>query len=85
MTRKDKFLRKCIACGNFLPKESLVRVTKDFSSGQYVLRDGETVFGRSFYVCKLGTCIDSAIKRVKKMKLNVSPDFNEKISAVLEK
>lgn len=87
MSRKDKFLRKCISCGSFLPKEKLIRITKNFVNKEIIINSDNKIFGRSIYICKNNECISDAFKKMKIskfLKCNVSQDVKEKIKTVLE-
>ena len=70
--------RKCVACGEFKPRETLIRITKKHDDGQLVINPNSKIFGRSAYLCYNQSCIESAFK---KSKLNKALKTN----ATLEK
>ena len=70
--------RKCVACGEFKPRENLIRITKKHDDGQLVINPNSKIFGRSAYLCYNQSCIESAFK---KSKLNKALKTN----ATLEK
>ena len=55
--------RKCIACGEFKSKEKLVKITKEYNSGNVVVQPNSKIFGRSAYLCYNQMCIDTAFKK----------------------
>jgi predicted RNA-binding protein YlxR (DUF448 family) len=88
MPRKDKFLRKCISCSVFKPKDDLIKITKEAKSGDIIVLPSSNIYGRSVYLCPDKSCIDEAFKKrkiEKFIKANVSQVIKEKISTVLEK
>lgn len=70
--------RKCVACGEFKPRENLIKITKKHDDGQLVINPNSKTFGRSAYLCYNQSCIELALK---KSKLNKAL----KTSATLEK
>ena len=88
MGRKDKFLRKCIACNIYKNKEDFVKVLKNHIDKNIVVAPTSLQFGRSVYICKSIACVEEAFKRnkiSKFLKKNVELDVKEKIKTVLEK
>ena len=55
--------RKCISCGNLKPKEELIKITKEHTSGNIVIMPNSKVFGRSAYLCYNKNCISMAFKK----------------------
>ncbi|MDD3237649.1 MAG: YlxR family protein [Candidatus Gastranaerophilales bacterium] len=85
MSRKDKFLRKCISCGDFHPKNELIKITKN-TNGEIVLNPGNDFVGRSVYICKNLACIENSFKKnriQKNIRANVTLELNEIIRTVL--
>ena len=73
-----KKVRKCVGCGIMKPAEEMLKLTKDFSSGDIVLNPNSKIFGRSAYLCYNQDCIDQALKKNKLcrvLKTNVSTDL----------
>ena len=69
--------RKCVGCGEFKPRENLIRIMKTDKEGLVVNPNSKT-FGRSAYLCYNQSCIEFALK---KSKLNKALKTN----ATLEK
>lgn len=87
MSRKEKFLRKCISCNAFKEKSDLIKITKKFDSEDVIVMPDSSVTGRSVYICKNKNCVDIAIKKMKMekfLKKKVNPDVKENIRTVLE-
>ena len=61
MITKELPLRKCVSCGQMVPKNELLRVVKtsDGISVDVTLK----AQGRGAYVCKKKECVDNAIKK----------------------
>ena len=61
--------RKCITCGELKPKEELIKITKEHTSGNVVIMPNSKVFGRSVYLCYNKNCINMAFNknRINKM------------------
>ena len=70
--------RRCVGCGEFKPRENLIRVMKNENGGEVVINPNSKTFGRSAYLCYNQKCIELALK---KSKLNKAL----KTSAALEK
>ena len=69
--------RKCISCGEIKPKEELIKITKEHTSGDIVIQPNSKTFGRSVYLCYNENCINMAFKknRINKMlKTNANID-----------
>ena len=56
-------MRKCIACGEFKPREDMIKITKEYSSGDLVVNPNSKTFGRSAYLCYNQDCIEQAFKK----------------------
>ncbi len=87
MSRKDKFLRRCISCFEFKEKKQMIRVMKEHSCGDIIVQPTNNRFGRSLYICKNIDCINNAFKKMKIFKiLKIGKDniLEEKIRTVLE-
>lgn len=56
--------RKCVGCGEFKPRENLIRVMKTDKDGLVVNPNSKT-FGRSAYLCYNQSCIELALKKSK--------------------
>lgn len=70
--------RKCAGCGEYKPKDELIKITKNYKDGALVVNPNSVTFGRSVYLCYNQSCIDSAFK---KSRINKSL----KTSATLDK
>ena len=72
-----KSLRKCITCGELKPREELIKITKEYKSGNIVIKPNSKTFGRSAYLCYNENCINMAFKKNKlnkMLKTNTSID-----------
>ena len=56
--------RKCVGCGEFKPRENLIRIMKTDKDGLVVKPNSKT-FGRSAYLCYNQSCIELALKKSK--------------------
>ncbi len=56
--------RKCVGCGEFKPRENLIRIMKTDKDGLVVNPNSKT-FGRSAYLCYNQSCIELALKKSK--------------------
>ena len=68
--------RKCVGCGEFKPRENLIRIMKTDKDGLVVNPNSKT-FGRSAYLCYNQSCIELALKKSKlnkALKTNVALD-----------
>ena len=54
-------VRRCVGCGEHLPKAELVRVLRT-PEGEVVLDLTGKKSGRGAYICKCLACFDSAVK-----------------------
>lgn len=60
---KKKFLRQCASCRSIKSKEELIRITKDYKTGEIKINFDGSVQGRSVYLCKNLLCIEKALKK----------------------
>ena len=58
-------LRKCVGCGEFKPRKEMIKITKEFQSGEVILNPDSKTFGRSAYLCYNQSCIEQALKKNK--------------------
>lgn len=88
MSRRDKFLRKCIGCDQFKDKIELIRIMRENITKDIVVNPSSKTFGRSVYICNNLSCVENAFKKMKIskfLKKKVDLDVKEKIKTVLEK
>ena len=57
--------RKCVGCGEFKPRENLIRIMKNQEGGNIVINPNSETFGRSAYLCYNQSCIETALKKSK--------------------
>lgn len=70
--------RKCVACGEIKPREEMIKITKEYVSGELVLNPDSKTFGRSAYLCYNQNCIEQALKKKKinkALKINMGLDL----------
>ena len=58
-------LRKCVGCGEFKPREDMIKITKEKSTENVVLNPNSKTFGRSAYLCYNQNCIEMALRKNK--------------------
>ena len=58
-------LRKCVGCGEFKPREDMIKITREKSTENVVLNPDSKTFGRSVYLCYNQNCIENAFKKNK--------------------
>ena len=61
--------RKCIACGEVKQKSELIKITKEYKSGDIVVQPNSKIFGRSAYLCYNEYCINMTFKKNKLNKI----------------
>ena len=68
--------RKCIGCGEYKEAEKLIKITKEYTSGNIVIEPDSKTFGRSVYLCYNQECINTVIKKGinKTLKVNLSKE-----------
>ena len=70
-----KNVRKCIGCGELIPRERLIKLTKEHTTNQVTINPNPKTFGRSAYLCYNQNCIEQAFKKNrlnKVLKINTS-------------
>ena len=67
-------IRKCISCGSLKPKDELIKITKEYKSGNIIIEPNSKIFGRSVYLCYNKDCINTVLKKGinKPLKANIS-------------
>ena len=75
-------LRKCIACGEFKPREDMIKITKEYSTNELVVNPNSKTFGRSAYLCYNFSCIETAFKKNKFNRILKTNSQIEKASIV---
>ena len=86
MKQNRKFLRQCVFCREYKPKEELIRITKTQDGNIEINGDGKIV-GRSVYICKKTECLQNALKKKKiegSLKSNLPESIKEELSTVLK-
>ena len=71
-------LRKCAGCGELKPRKDMIKITKDFKTGEIVLNPNSKIFGRSVYLCYNQDCIEQSLKKKKinkALKISMSVDL----------
>lgn len=61
--------RKCAGCGEIKNRKEMIRITKDFRSGNIFINNDSKKFGRSVYLCYNKKCIENAFKKNKINKI----------------
>lgn len=82
--KKESKIRQCISCRIQLVRDKFIRLTKTFE--KVVINPNRHQLGRSAYLCKSPTCINTAIKEKKIAKmLRISIKSMENAIPELEK
>ena len=74
--------RRCVGCGEHLPKNTLIRVLRT-PEGEIVLDLIGKRSGRGAYVCKSTACLKKAVKS-KRLEASLECRIPEEIYATLE-
>ena len=77
-----KSLRKCVGCGELKPRNEMIKITKDFLTGELVLNPNSKTFGRSAYLCYNLSCIETAFKKNKINRILKTNSQIEKASII---
>lgn len=88
MKESKKFLRQCVFCREYKNKDDLIKITKDYKTGEIKINNNKDITGRSVYICKKEECLINAIKKKKienSLKSNLSESVKEELSTVLKK
>lgn len=74
-------LRKCVGCGKMKPREEMIKITKEYNSGNTVINPNSLTFGRSAYLCYNQSCIETALK---KNRLNKALKSREDLKGLID-
>jgi predicted RNA-binding protein YlxR (DUF448 family) len=80
-------LRKCIGCGELIPRSSMIKITKEYSTGEVIVNPDSKTFGRSVYLCYNQNCIEQALKKKKinrALKINIGLDLKGQLDGQLK-
>ena len=72
--------RKCVGCGELKPRSEMLKITKDYLTGNVVINPDSKIFGRAAYLCYNHYCIENALK---KNKLNKILKTSEDLKGIL--
>ena len=78
--------RKCCACNTKKDKKEFIKITKDYKTDEIIINPDKFHFGRSLYICKSKSCIDTAFKKdriAKNLKIFLTKEEKENINTVL--
>ena len=73
--------RKCVGCGKIRPREELLKITKEYLTGNIVIEPDSRTFGRSAYFCYNKNCQELALK---KNRLNKALKTSENLKGLLD-
>ena len=77
--------RRCVGCGEHLPKSSLIRVLRT-PEGEVVLDVSGKMSGRGAYICKSASCLKKARKsrRIESsLECSIPPEVYERMEEEL--
>ncbi|MCQ2739098.1 MAG: YlxR family protein [bacterium] len=57
--------RKCVGCGEMHQQNTMIKLTKDYKTGEILVNPNSLTFGRSAYLCYNQNCISNALKKNK--------------------
>ena len=78
----------CNVCRQYKEKNELIRITKDYKTGEIMVNTDNIIQGRSIYVCKNEECIKKFIKNKKSLcvlKAEKPVNIEEMLCTVLKK
>ena len=61
--------RKCVGCGEIKLRDNMIKITKEYKTGEIILNPDSKIFGRSAYLCYNQSCIEKAQKKNKLNKI----------------
>ena len=76
-------LRKCVGCGKLISRENLIKITKEYNSGNIVIQPDSFIFGRSAYLCYNQECKENALKK-DRLKKALKYKGNEDLKGLLD-
>lgn len=74
--------RKCAGCGELKPREGMLKITKNFKTGEIILNPDSFTFGRSAYLCYNQSCIQTALKKNKLARV-LKTNIDENVKGLL--
>ena len=80
-------LRKCIGCGELISRDSMIKITKEHSTGEVIVNPDSKTFGRSVYLCYNQNCIEQALKKKKSnkaLKISMGLDLKGQLDGQLK-
>ncbi len=83
---KLKLKRKCVSCGNFFERNTMIRVMVENKTKEVIINPYNKVFGRSAYICNKNECIKIALKKnriEKSLKIKNNENLSEKLKIML--
>ena len=78
--------RRCAGCNEIKISGDMIKLTKNYKTGEVVVNPDRFVFGRSLYVCKNENCVNLLFKKdriSKNLKKILSKEEKENIRTVL--
>ena len=68
--------RRCVGCGTLKNRSEMIKITKEYKSGNIVIEPNSKTFGRSVYLCYNQECINKVLKKGinKTLHVNLSRD-----------
>ncbi len=87
MKEDRKFLRLCCICRQYKRKDELIKITRDYKTGEAVINTDNSVIGRSIYICRNYECIEKFLKNkksIRMLKAKTSENINDMLRTVLK-
>lgn len=82
-----EILRKCIGCFELKNRGQMIKITREYKSGQVFINPNSKIFGRSVYLCYNKSCIDNSLKKNKLskfLKTCLTEEFKGKLKTIHE-
>ena len=84
---KKEIIRKCIGCFADKNRDEMIKITREYKTGEAFINPNSKIFGRSVYLCYNKSCIKSSLKKnklAKFLKAQLTEDFKEKLKTIHE-
>jgi predicted RNA-binding protein YlxR (DUF448 family) len=82
---KKEILRKCIGCFKIKNRTTMIKITRENSSGDVFINPDSKIFGRSVYLCYNDSCIVNSLKKnklVKFLKSDLTEELKKKLQTI---
>jgi len=80
--------RRCLGCNKILNSEEMIKITKNYKTGEIVVNPDKYFQGRSVYICRNEECIEKSLKKDKiqrSLKTCISDEEKNNIKILLNR